>query len=742
MSGLMLVLFCAALCMVPPAGQPSGRYRPAELPAPNGLDDRPPIITAHHNLSDLWSMFQNTGMYGDIWIGPTMEWPGGEGSGYLYFGGPWASAYGEVTPSAEEGAYVSCFYASQPIERELMPSEGHPLVQQSPGPVALEETRWAEDDWCPEANSRPMGVMLTQRAYSWSTPGYDQFLVNDITVTHHSSHGNPGVPLDAFCLSICGDCDPASADRDPDYWFDDLVFYDGHAIWCNDPDATFDYMFDDGTRASRSDRYVYRQNRDASYASPEDDIFYFYNYRGADGIVDADVNSDGVSDHFTVLFRVSGEDTVYTEEENTGLELFADGRPGSWWEHTVGDTVYAVVPRSMSYMWDGDDPESSADDSGEWDVSPPCNGFIGWRLLDCWVRRADGTLERPVDVLGCPIPLSHSWWISTIAPASTDDIKYDYAWGENQDGSGRYSGPAYLADWMGDPSAPNAFQPDNPGPFPIVHANPLSLDYGVYDYRFLQTMGPVDLADGDSLHVVGAWMVARGLEGLRLQADVLLDAYYRGGGWGVPDIPPSPVLFYEAGDDCVELVWADNAESYEPFGGYRLYRSVFDSDNWQLVEEFEPGSSYYMDESASNGYPYYYALCSFDAETGVESARINYKQDADGNPIPVVPSWATSPDWTSSVSVVPNPYRGSAEWELPHESRLAFINLPAFCDIHIYTLSGDHVRTLQHRDAGGSSGTEYWDLQNWSGRSVATGLYVYCVETEDDRAIGKFAVLR
>jgi len=716
-------------------------------PLPYGLPEltggtnlRPEISTDLHNLSEVWATLSNVGVYGNIWGESNMEWPGGSGSTYLWFGSIWASACGAVTPSGLPGMYVSRF-SFNPTVLEFWPSEGHPMERLMPGPVGLEESRWGEDDWY-GYNEDPLGVQVLQKAYTWATPGYDLFVVNDISIIHLSEHGNPGIPLDAFCFSICADADIASADPLLDYYRDDMVYYDGHAIWSNDPDATFDYQFDDGGRASEADLFTYQRNPDASWSDPLDDVYYFYNYSGPDGIVDADANSDGVSDHFTVLFRVSDGDTVYSTEPNTGLQLFSRGRPPSYWLHTVDDTTYAVVPRNLSYMWDGDRPSSSTDDTGEPTYVPPCNGFLGWRLLDAWVRRADGSIERPMDVLGCTIPLSHSWWNWEDFYFSGDTTAYEVQWGANPDLSGRRSGPAFLAGWMGDPAAPLAFQPLNPGPFPVVQDNPLCLGYAPFDFQFLLTVGPVDLADGDTLHIVGGWVMGRGLADLRVQADDLLDAYYRDGGWGIPDIPPVPVFFYEAGDGCVELIWSDDAETYQPFGGYRLYRSVFDICDWELVGSIEPGVHAYTDTTVTRGYPYYYALCSYDAQTLVESGKSNFKQALDGTPIPVVPGWSVDADWKETMSVVPNPYRGSAGWELPHQDRIAFTHLPAVCDVCIYDLGGNLVVTLRHRSLGGDDGEEYWDLRNESDQPICSGLYVYCVRTSDDHLIGKFAVIR
>lgn len=729
----MLTWLAVAALLTPHAD--FGREASASLSGPVDTDSRPPFSEAYHSLGAFYSHVMN-GLYGYTDSG--FWWPLENGASYLWFGTLWASAYGEVTPDGEEGAYVSCDHY---VGFELSPSEGWPLQKVSPGETALEETYWCVDDWNEAENDYPMGVQVYSNNYSWGTAGYDRFLATEFCVTHHSAQGNPGVPLDAFCLSVFGDCDVASSDPSEQYNMDDMVFYDGHAIWCNDPEATFEYRFDDGTKASEADEFVYQQNPQAECTDPEDNIYFHYNYPGSDGIVDADVNSDGVSDHYTVLFRASGGDTLYPVHEETGLELFSGGMPEEYWVHTAGDTTYAVVPRNTSYMWDGDRPMSSADDSGEPFYNPPCNGFVGWRLLDCWVRRADGTIERPIDVFGCPVPLSHTWWDWDHYPEE-DALRYEYVWGDNHTGSGQRSGPAYLAGWVGDPAAPSAFTPDNPGPFPVVAANPLSVGGQPWDYSFLLSMGPVDLADGDSLHVIGGWVGGRGLEDLRVQADNMLDAYHRGGGWGVPDVPPVPTFFYEAADGCVEMVWSDDAESYEPFGGYRIYRSVFGIGDWKPVADLDAGASGYTDSTVTRGYPYYYVLCSVDAETGIESTRTNYKQTLQGEPVPVTPGWAADSDWRDNVSVVPNPYRGSAAWERGGQDRLAFTGLPAMCDVHIYTLSGERVITLEHRSGGGNSGTEYWTLRNSEGRAAVSGLYVYCVEAEGGRVLGKFAVIR
>jgi hypothetical protein len=102
-----------------------------------------------------------------------------------------------------------------------------------------------------------------------------------------------------------------------------------------------------------------------------------------------------------------------------------------------------------------------------------------------------------------------------------------------------------------------------------------------------------------------------------------------------------------------------------------------------------------------------------------------------------------------NIKVVPNPYLGSAQWEVknPYTTgrgarSLHFTHLPARCTIRIFTVDGELVKTISHNDPI-DDGTEDWDMLSNDNLSIAYGVYVYQVDAPGiGKTIGKFAVIK
>ncbi len=115
----------------------------------------------------------------------------------------------------------------------------------------------------------------------------------------------------------------------------------------------------------------------------------------------------------------------------------------------------------------------------------------------------------------------------------------------------------------------------------------------------------------------------------------------------------------------------------------------------------------------------------------------------------------TTMDLSKVIKVVPNPYIVFDAWEKTTEQRyVKFTHLPNDCTIRIYTLSGDLVKTIHHKDTKtqplDQGGTENWDFTNESpgqdptrvaGQLVASGVYVYHVESPVGEATGKLVFI-
>ena len=169
----------------------------------------------------------------------------------------------------------------------------------------------------------------------------------------------------------------------------------------------------------------------------------------------------------------------------------------------------------------------------------------------------------------------------------------------------------------------------------------------------------------------------------------------------------------------------------------------------------------YDDTQASRGFDYYYYIVTYDDGSNNNSGLnpggslqsslfytrtnlpTNLKRPA-GNDL-------------SDIRVVPNPYniRAARTLDLGYGlERIAFLDIPAFCKIKIFTERGDFIQEIEHTDG---TGDEFWDLVTTSRQLVVSGVYIaYFEVTEDftdpstgdvlykrgDNAFRKFVIIR
>jgi hypothetical protein len=95
-----------------------------------------------------------------------------------------------------------------------------------------------------------------------------------------------------------------------------------------------------------------------------------------------------------------------------------------------------------------------------------------------------------------------------------------------------------------------------------------------------------------------------------------------------------------------------------------------------------------------------------------------------------------APDTDVSLSYAfPVPFRPS----LGH-TNVVFTQLPSEGSIRIYTVAGELVRKIDFLDS--SSGQVTWDVTNSGGEPLGSDVYVYIVQSGDNKKIGKLMVIR
>jgi hypothetical protein len=223
------------------------------------------------------------------------------------------------------------------------------------------------------------------------------------------------------------------------------------------------------------------------------------------------------------------------------------------------------------------------------------------------------------------------------------------------------------------------------------------------------------------------------------------------------------------------------------FEGFRVWRSTnptFDENTFSLIYQWDviddlnfegqTGIRFtYSDSQIVRGRRYWYAVTSitipdyflstFQRGDGsvvtdtimTEPLESPIFQNATQSQLPFTPS--TEPN---RVKVVPNPYRTDDDyryeyggWEglsrLWTENRRVvwFIHLPSRCTIRIFSLAGEIIKSISHDDSDRQSrnlavGQEEFELLSESNRALASGIYIYLVESDLGTQTGKFVIIR
>lgn len=454
-------IFIMNLCLVTlilagNKGIPLNQSEPAE----QILAGRPPLDFRVHDVGTLWNTVTNFGRYGDpAGQTPSMEWPGGSVAEYLWSGGLWIGALRGNDP-------LVTHYSSS--NNEWLPSEGS-IFEFAPSKSNL-DSYVIYDDLAEQAGHTSLGIQVSQRALTWNAPGFDDFIAYEYEIVNIGDQ----ILRDLF-IGWFYDCDVGTGVDATSPGGDDLVDYDG---WHSSGSTHWHGLPPNLTTAHGE--YI-------------------------DIVENIDQNFNNVLDGYDQYGVPYGD--PYNPRHDPA-KIHPDGIPDEWqvFVNANGDTI--LIPRGISLMYDGDDPNTEEEDTGELSASPVnATGYIGGRLLYAPIAAFHETADDTI-----PRIHSHQWWDGFSDPGD-DFIKYKYLSGQTPGGK--------------------------------IFTHPLDVDSTVFDYRFLNSAGPfTELMPGDTLRVVYASAVAQGLMGIRETLDNALNAYYSGSEHSDPLNPSDPIADY------------------------------------------------------------------------------------------------------------------------------------------------------------------------------------------------------
>jgi hypothetical protein len=127
----------------------------------------------------------------------------------------------------------------------------------------------------------------------------------------------------------------------------------------------------------------------------------------------------------------------------------------------------------------------------------------------------------------------------------------------------------------------------------------------------------------------------------------------------------------------------------------------------------------------------------------------NYPKDATGlknlGGAQIVTSALAPRNDVSKIGVRPNPYKRTALFDnrsQVYDHKLVFYNLPPQAKITILDVSGQVIDVINFVSNDPSKGSVFWDMFSKDGIEVASGVYIYVVESPTMSHVGQFAILR
>jgi hypothetical protein len=230
------------------------------------------------------------------------------------------------------------------------------------------------------------------------------------------------------------------------------------------------------------------------------------------------------------------------------------------------------------------------------------------------------------------------------------------------------------------------------------------------------------------------------------------------------DIPPCKVHTTLTGGTCPPASTAEGDTAY--YDGPRKYQirpGVEATEPHYKTAIYPIGRYRYDDPNVLNGFVYFYSVTGKDSTgsrdvfggRGTLAEQEGRRSAVESNGVTPQSAAVAS---AGEIYVVPNPYRGNAQWDLtpnaadPTGTHVDFFNMPAGqWTLRIFTISGDLVQTIRSDDLqtngkpqkeNESDGQASWNLISRNGQDVVSGIYMFSVESDSGSSRGKFVIIR
>jgi len=211
------------------------------------------------------------------------------------------------------------------------------------------------------------------------------------------------------------------------------------------------------------------------------------------------------------------------------------------------------------------------------------------------------------------------------------------------------------------------------------------------------------------------------------------------------------------GEDLDSLYFAAIIPALRSTGVYSGFGTTIDIRGVHPLGRLGTNELFWLDSNAFNGFTYRYLVTTYDRDYNVKSStqglsKLDHCPVTQGSPYACPSELLTVENVVDpqgdlpSIYAVPNPYRsGSSQLTTENyhnfpDNKLRFVNVPAWCELKVYTPAGDLVWEFSQTDGPGNI---EWDTRNKDGQEVASGVYIYRIQSQSGNWMyGRIIIIR